>query len=52
MAKELDAILDSSEASTANSCTSSNGSVSYLKQIISPIYKTMAAVGTIISRTV
>lgn len=51
MAKELDAILDSSEASTAFSCTS-NGSVSYLKEIISPIYKTMAAVGTIISRTV
>ncbi|XP_020112888.1 callose synthase 10 [Ananas comosus] len=43
MAKELDAILDSSEASPANSCTSSNGSVSYLKEIISPIYKTMAA---------
>ncbi|XP_072977021.1 callose synthase 10 isoform X1 [Typha angustifolia] len=43
MAKELDAILDSSEATVAKSCTSSDGSVSYLREIISPIYETMAA---------
>lgn len=43
MAKELDAILDSPEASPAKSCTGSDGSVSYLREIISPIYETMAA---------
>lgn len=44
MAKELDAILDHGEAQPAVSCTDDNGSVSYLDQIICPIYETMAAV--------
>ncbi|XP_068634434.1 callose synthase 10 [Aristolochia californica] len=42
MAKELDAILDHSEAKSAASCTSDNGSVSFLQEIIFPIYETMA----------
>ncbi|WVZ58008.1 hypothetical protein U9M48_008324 [Paspalum notatum var. saurae] len=42
MAKELDGILDSSEAEPAKSCTS-DGSTSYLEKIITPIYETMAA---------
>ncbi|KAI9108924.1 hypothetical protein K1719_020229 [Acacia pycnantha] len=41
MAKELDAILDHGEASPAVSCAS-NGSVSFLEQIICPIYETMS----------
>lgn len=44
MAKELDAILDQPEAITAESCISSDGAVSYLEEIITPIYDTMAAV--------
>uniref|UniRef100_J3MAM9 1,3-beta-glucan synthase n=1 Tax=Oryza brachyantha TaxID=4533 RepID=J3MAM9_ORYBR len=47
MAKELDGILDSSEAEPARSCTITNedGSTytSYLEKIITPIYQTMAA---------
>ncbi|XP_008788670.2 callose synthase 10 isoform X2 [Phoenix dactylifera] len=43
MAKELDAILDSPEAVPAKSCTGSDASVSYLREIISPIYETIAA---------
>ncbi|WOL18279.1 callose synthase 10 [Canna indica] len=44
MTKELDAILDSHEAVIAKSCICmDDGSVSYLKQIISPIYDTIAA---------
>ncbi|OVA17595.1 Glycosyl transferase [Macleaya cordata] len=43
MAKELDAILDHGEAKPAVSCTRDNGSVSYLDQVICPIYETMAA---------
>lgn len=43
MAKDLDAILDHGEANPAASCKSETGSVSFLEQIISPIYKTMAA---------
>ncbi|PKA50093.1 Callose synthase 10 [Apostasia shenzhenica] len=43
MAKELDAILDQPEASQAINCTSPDGSVSYLQQIITPIYETLAA---------
>ncbi|KAJ6805753.1 callose synthase 10-like [Iris pallida] len=43
MAKELDAILDQPEAVQARSCTDSNGVVSYLQQIITPIYDTMSA---------
>ncbi|XP_054805472.1 callose synthase 10 isoform X2 [Prosopis cineraria] len=42
MAKELDAILDHGEASPAVSCTSS-GSVSFLEQIICPMYEIMLA---------
>jgi callose synthase len=45
MAKELDGILDSSEAEPAKSCITSDGSTSYLDKIITPIYQTMAAVG-------
>lgn len=43
MARELDAILDHGEATRAASCTAENGSTSFLKQIISPIYDTLAA---------
>ncbi|XP_051147585.1 callose synthase 10 [Andrographis paniculata] len=43
MARDLDAILDRGEATHAASCTSENGSVSFLDEIISPIYKAMAA---------
>lgn len=46
MAKELDAILDQPEAASAKSCTSSDGIVSYLQEIITPIYETMAAVSS------
>lgn len=45
MAKDLDAILDSPEAIPAKSCAGSDGHVSYLREIILPIYETMAAVG-------
>lgn len=44
MAKELDAILDHVEASPAASCINSSGSVSFLEQIIWPIYETLSAV--------
>ncbi|XP_043723776.1 callose synthase 10 isoform X2 [Telopea speciosissima] len=43
MAKELDAILDHGEAKPAASCMSENGSVSFLVEVITPIYQTMAA---------
>lgn len=43
MAKELDAILDHGEANRAGSCVTENGSVSFLEQIICPIYDTMSA---------
>ncbi|KAL0318851.1 UNVERIFIED_CONTAM: Callose synthase 10 [Sesamum angustifolium] len=42
MARELDAILDHGEATHATSCISENGSVSFLEQIICPIYKILA----------
>ncbi|OAY48210.2 callose synthase 10 [Manihot esculenta] len=42
MAKELDAILDHGEAYHAASCTTDSGSVSFLSQIICPIYDIMA----------
>ncbi|KAI8543885.1 hypothetical protein RHMOL_Rhmol08G0253400 [Rhododendron molle] len=45
MAKELDAILDRGEATPAVSCIGENGSVSFLEEIISPIYKTLEAGG-------
>ncbi|MCL7023563.1 hypothetical protein MKW94_019091 [Papaver nudicaule] len=41
MAKELDAILDHGDAQPAASCIGDNGSVSYLKQVICPVYETM-----------
>lgn len=44
MAKELDAILDHGEAYHAASCTTDSGSVSFLSQIICPIYDIMARV--------
>lgn len=44
MARELDAILDHGEASPANSCVGENKSVSFLEQIIRPIYDTIASV--------
>ena len=44
MAKELDAILDHGEANHAASCITERGSVSFLEQIICPIYETMRAV--------
>ncbi|BFG32377.1 hypothetical protein CerSpe_186510 [Prunus speciosa] len=43
MAKELDAILDHGEANPAASCRTESGSVSFLEQIIRPIYETLAA---------
>ncbi|XP_004299187.1 PREDICTED: callose synthase 10 [Fragaria vesca subsp. vesca] len=43
MAKELDAILDHGDAIPAGSCTIENDSVSFLKQIVEPIYETLAA---------
>ncbi|KAG6633255.1 hypothetical protein I3843_12G034200 [Carya illinoinensis] len=42
MARELDAILDHGEANRAASCRTESG-VSFLEQIICPIYETMAA---------
>ncbi|KAM0882138.1 hypothetical protein ACQ4PT_032510 [Festuca glaucescens] len=45
MAKELDGILDSSEAEPAKSCITSDGSTSYLEKVVTPIYQTMSAVG-------
>lgn len=44
MAKELDVILDKTEAVPAASCMGENGSVSYLQKVICPIYETVAAV--------
>ncbi|CAN1239529.1 Callose synthase 10 [Linum grandiflorum] len=43
MAKELDAVLDHGEADRAPSCKDESGSVSFLDQVIFPIYDTMAA---------
>lgn len=43
MAKELDAILDQPEAVQSKNCTSTDGSVSYLQEIIIPIYEALAA---------
>ncbi|XAR67941.1 1,3-beta-glucan synthase, partial [Bertholletia excelsa] len=42
MAKELDAILDHGEATHAPSCIAGSGSVSFLEQIICPIYQRLA----------
>ena len=44
MARELDAILDHGEASPAASCIGEDNSVSYLQQVISPIYKVISKV--------
>ncbi|KAG9138145.1 hypothetical protein Leryth_001386 [Lithospermum erythrorhizon] len=43
MARELDAIIDHGNATPATSCTTEGGSVSFLEQIVSPIYLIMAA---------
>ncbi|KAH7668690.1 callose synthase protein [Dioscorea alata] len=43
MAKELDAILDQPEPAHAGSCTGDDGTVSFLAEIVTPIYETMAA---------
>ncbi|CAN1777271.1 Callose synthase 10 [Linum perenne] len=43
MAKELDAVLDHGEADRAPSCKDETGSVSFLDQVILPIYDTMSA---------
>lgn len=48
MARELDAILDHGEVIHAASCTCEDGSVSFLVQIISPIYETVKAVSAFI----
>lgn len=50
MTKELNGIIASSEAEQAKSCVASDGSSLYLKRIITPIYKTMAAVGSSIEK--
>ncbi|XVF54616.1 hypothetical protein PTKIN_Ptkin05aG0196000 [Pterospermum kingtungense] len=42
MAKELDATVDHGEANPAPSCKTESGSVSFLEQIICPIYDIMA----------
>ncbi|CAI0446349.1 unnamed protein product [Linum tenue] len=42
MAKELDAVLDHGEADHAPSCKNESGSVSFIEQVILPIYETMA----------
>lgn len=44
MAMELDLILDKTEAVPAPSCRDENGSVSYLQQVICPIYQTIVEV--------
>ncbi|MCL7034671.1 hypothetical protein MKW94_025146, partial [Papaver nudicaule] len=49
MAKELNEILDNGKAKPADSCTGDNGSVSYLEQVISPIYETMAMEASILN---
>lgn len=52
MAKELDGIIDSSEAEFAKSCITSDGSTSYMEKIITPIYESMAAVGSFIEGSI
>lgn len=47
MARELDAILDHGEANHAASCITADGSVSFLEQIICPIYETMEKVSIV-----
>lgn len=42
MARELDAILDHGEASPANSCVGESDTVSFLAQVIQPIYDTLS----------
>lgn len=42
MAKELDAVLDHGEAEPAPSCSNASGAVSFLEEVIYPIYETMA----------
>lgn len=47
MARELDAILDHGVATHAESCISEGGSVSFLDQIICPIYTTLKKVSAL-----
>lgn len=44
MARELDATLDHGEATPASSCIGESGSVSFLAQVIQPIYDTLSKV--------
>lgn len=47
MVREMDEILRQQIAQPANSCNSENG-VSFLDQVITPLYEVVAAVGVII----
>lgn len=47
MARELDAILDHGVVTHAASCIREDGSVSFLDQIISPVYATLKKVSAI-----
>ncbi|KAK6924727.1 1,3-beta-glucan synthase subunit FKS1-like, domain-1, partial [Dillenia turbinata] len=49
MAKELDHVLDHGEARPAVSCRTESGSVSFLEQVIHPIYQTIAKALAIIA---
>lgn len=44
MARELDATLDSGEASPAASCVGEDNSVSFLAHVIQPIYDALSKV--------
>lgn len=48
MARELDAILDHGVATHADSCISEGGSVSFLDQIVCPIYTTLKMVSALL----
>ena len=47
MAKDLDVILDHGVADPATSCKSENGHVSFLDQVICPIYETILKVSSV-----
>lgn len=49
MARELDAILDQGVVTHADSCISVGGSVSFLDQIICPIYTALKKVSALFS---
>ncbi|XP_071909992.1 callose synthase 10-like [Coffea arabica] len=50
MARELDAILDHGEAHPASNFTNEDGVVSYLEQVICPIYKIMQEIKQMITQ--